>query len=315
MKNMFSLKSHAVAGVVLLLCVIASAKTLLAQTPPAAAQPSLVRFGVFGGVSFNQHLTNFTEFSQYVAEPSPLRQPFSMATNPQSYSVGAFAEIPLIDKFGVALRGSVTNVGGFVLTGYENLLAPPASGASSPIILQVTHKMTINDMILIGAEPYLTLRLFDMVTLYGGARFGFPVNPSFAYAQTIPEDSPIRFINPQTGERVTQFNVRSGAIPQANAVQTALSGGLSIEIPLDAEKHWFVAAEGFYMYGLTQVANGLLLRRPLPTFNGLSATRIVPQNELGTDRDPFGQGWPSEIVPGSWLMNNIRAGLSLRFAP
>lgn len=69
------------------------------------------------------------------------------------------------------------------------------------------------------------------------------------------------------------------------------------------------------MYGLTQVANGLLLRRPLPTFNGLSATRIVPQNELGTDKNPQSSAWQSEIVPGSWLMNNIRAGLSLRFAP
>ncbi|MCU0425193.1 MAG: hypothetical protein MUF71_06145 [Candidatus Kapabacteria bacterium] len=310
---MFSLKSRAVAGVVLLLCVIASAKTLLAQTPPAAAQPSLVRFGVFGGVSFNQHLTNFTEFSLYVAEPSPLQQPFSTATIPQSYSLGAFAEFSLIDKFGVALRGSVTNVGGFVLTGTERLLFP--IGIAVVSVVEITHKMTINDMALIGAEPYLTLRVLDVITLYAGARFGFPVNPTFAYAQTVPEDGQYRFLISPPGQSSTRYDVRNGAIPQANTVQTALSGGISFEIPLDAEKHWFVAAEGFYMYGLTQVANGLLLRRPLPTFNGLSATRVVPQNELGTDRDPFGQGWPSEIVPGSWLMNNIRAGLSLRFAP
>lgn len=299
------------------LCFLVSNAVLFAQTPPSspsAAQPSLVRFGVFGGVSFNQHLTNFTEFSQYITQPSPLQQPFASTTNPQSYSFGAFAEFPLIDKFGIAVRGSLTNVGGVVLTGRERMLQPsPQSGF--PAVLEIIHQMTINDMLLIGAEPYLTFRLLDVVTLYAGARFGFPVSPTFAYAQTVPEDSPYRFLNPQTGERVTRYDVRSGAIPEANTLQTALSGGISIEIPLDADKHWFVAAEGFYMYGLTQIANGLLLRRPVATYNGLSATRTVPQSELGTDRDPLSTAWPSEIVPGSWLMNNVRAGLSLRFAP
>jgi hypothetical protein len=57
------------------------------------------------------------------------------------------------------------------------------------------------------------------------------------------------------------------------------------------------------------------LRRPLATNNGLSVTRTVPTNELGTERDPASFAWPSEIVAGSWLFNNLRAGISLRYAP
>jgi hypothetical protein len=117
------------------------------------------------------------------------------------------------------------------------------------------------------------------------------------------------------GQRTNTGNIQNGDIPQLNSLNIALSGGVSIEIPIDASKHWFLAAEGFYMYGLTQVANGLVLRQPTATFNGLSVTRTVPTSELGTDHDPASAAWPRETSTGSWLMNNIRAGISLRYAP
>lgn len=89
--------------------------------------------------------------------------------------------------------------GGFVLTGTERLLFP--SGIAVVSVVEITHKMTINDMALIGAEPYLTLRVLDVITLYARARFGFPVNPTFAYAQTVPEDGQYRFlISPHPGK-------------------------------------------------------------------------------------------------------------------
>lgn len=298
------------------LCFLVSNAVLFAQTPPSslsAAQPSLVRFGVFGGVSFNQHLTNFTDIAQSGVFPSELRNALSSQIN-STASGGLFVELPIYQQFGIALRGSLTNIGSLALTGSENLLAPPVNGGSS-MLLQVKHTLNIHDCTMLAAEPHLTFRMSDVLTFYAGVRIGSLFGTTFSSEESIPEDSPYRFIGPTGQQTTTRLFAWRGAIPQLNSLQTALSGGISIEIPLDADKHWFVAAEGFYMYGLTQIANGLLLRRPVATYNGLSATRTVPQSELGTDRDPLSTAWPSEIVPGSWLMNNVRAGLSLRFAP
>lgn len=288
---------------------------LRAQTPEAdaPATPSFIRYGLFGGVAVNNHFANFTDFADFIVEPSPMQGGFGTTSGAISYYVGGFAEIPIVQRFGVALRTSITNVGGFTLVGKENLGQPSPIG-SGLYVLQISHTLTINSLQMLSGEPYLTYRVLDGLTLYAGARFGYMLTSSYSYKQKIPDDSPFRFRTPN-GQSVTEYAVRDGAIPQVNAVNAALSGGTSFEIPIDPQRHWFIAAEAFYMYGLTQVANGLVLRRPLATNNGLSATRTVPQNELGTDRDPLSLAWPSEIVAGSWLFNNLRAGISLRYAP
>jgi hypothetical protein len=290
---------------------ILSAQT--AATPSEVAKPSFLRYGIFGGATVNNHIADFTEFATYVAEPSPLRQAFGTTNGLVSYYAGAFVEIPLVDRFGVALRASLANVGGFTMIGKEHLLYPLQTNGGVGI-LQISHTLTIDNLQMLSGEPYLTYRVLDGLTLYAGARFGYLLNPTFSYKQKIPDDSPLRFSTPN-GQSEIERDVRNGTISQANTLNTALSLGASIEIPIDAEKHWFFAVEGFYMHGLTQVANGLLLRRPLASFNGLPATRTVPVNELGSDRDPTSAAWPSEIVPGSWLLHNIRGGLSLRYAP
>jgi hypothetical protein len=279
--------------------------------PSDAAKPSFLRYGVFGGANVNNHIANFTEFATYVSEPSPLREVYGTTNGLVSYYAGAFVEIPLLDRLGMALRASVANIGGFTLVGRENAIVASSSG---PYSLQISHTLTIDNLQMLSGEPYLTYRVLDGLTLYAGARFGYLLNPTFSYKQKIPDDSPVRFRSPN-GQPATELDVRNGIIPQANTLNTALSLGASIEIPIDAEKHWFFAVEGFYMHGLTQVANGLLLRRPLASFNGLSATRNVPLNELGSDRDPASAAWPSETAPGSWLFHNIRGGLSLRYSP
>jgi len=305
------------AALFLLGAALLLSQSLRAQTPdaaaPSAATPSFLRYGLFGGVAVNNHFANFTDFANYPIEPIPLQNGFGTTNGAISYYLGGLVEIPLVQRLGVALRASITNVGGFTVVGKENYLAPSPTG-SAPFILQISHTLTVNDLQMLSGEPYLTYRVLDGLTLYAGARFGYMLNPSYNYKQKIPDDSPIRYFQ-QNGQLTTEWNVLSGSIPQVNTVNTALSGGASLEIPIDPQGHWFVAAEAFYMYGLTQVANGLVLRRPLATNNGLSVTRTVPTNELGTERDPASFAWPSEIVAGSWLFNNLRAGISLRYAP
>lgn len=294
---------------------IGSCSVILAQTPevPPAGAPSFLRYGLFGGVSVSNHAANFSDFADFITEPSPMQGGFGATNGAVSYYLGGLVEIPLVQRLGVALRASITNVGGFTLVGKENLgqLSPIGSGF---YVLQISHTLTISNLQMLSGEPYLTYRILDGLTLYAGARFGYMLASSYSYKQKISDDSPVRYFQ-QNGQSTTEYDVRSGTIPQINPLNTAISGGASLEIPLESQGHWFVAAEAFYMYGLTQVANGLILRRPVATFNGLSATRTVPQNELGTDKDPLSAAWPSEIVAGSWLFNNIRAGISLRYAP
>ncbi len=305
------------AALLLLGAVLFLSQSLHAQTPEAAAPsvvtPSFLRYGLFGGVAVNNHFANFTDFANYPYEPSPMQNGFGTTNGAISYYLGGLVEIPLVQRLGVALRASITNAGGFTLVGKENYLAPSPTG-SGPFILQISHTLTVNDLQMLAGEPYLTYRVLDGLTLYAGARFGYMLASSYNYKEKIPDDSPVKF-RTQNGQLVTEYAVRDGAIPQINPLNAALSGGASVEIPLEPQRHWFVAAEAFYMYGLTQVANGLVLRRPLATNNGLSSTRTVPTSELGTDRDPASFAWPSEIVAGSWLFNNIRAGISLRYAP
>lgn len=310
-------RSRSCAALFLLGAVLLLSQSLRAQTPdaaaPSVAAPSFLRYGLFGGVAVNNHFANFSDFASYQPSSSPLQSSFSTTSGAISYYIGGLVEIPLVQRLGVALRASVANVGGFTLVGKENLLTsnPTASGV---YILQISHTLTVNDLQMLSGEPYLTYRVLDGLTLYAGVRFGYMLASSYSYKQKIPDDSPLRYFQ-QNGQPATEYDVRSGAIPQINPLNAALSGGASIEIPIDPQGHWFVAAEAFYMYGLTQVANGLVLRRPFATNNGLSSTRTVPTNELGTDRDPASFAWPSDIVAGSWLFNNLRAGISLRYAP
>lgn len=294
---------------------IGSCSVILAQTPevPPAGAPSFLRYGLFGGVVVNNHSPNFSDFANATNSPSIVPSGFGPTFGMISSYVGGLVEVPVIERFGVSLRASVTNVGGFTLVGRENLAAPNPTG-SGLYNLQISHALTVNNLLMFSGEPYLTYRVLGGLTLYAGARFGFMSNPTYAYMQTIPDDSPIKFLLPN-GQLTSVWNSQSGTIPQVNSVNTALSGGVSLETPIDQQGHWFLAVEAFYMHGLTQVANGLVLRRPLATNNGLSATRTVQQNELGTDKDPLSPAWPSEIVAGSWLFNNLRAGISLRYAP
>lgn len=286
---------------------IGSRPAIQAQTqevPPAGA-PSFLRYGLFGGVAVNNHFANFSEFAGITTGAG---YPFGNTGSLVSYYVGGLVEVPIIDRFGVALRASVANVGGFTLSVKENFLAP------KPEPVEVSHRLTINNLPMFAGEPYLTYRILDGLTLYAGARFGYLANQGYHFEERILDSSYV-FFDPINGQRSNTRNVQSSDIPQLNSLNIALSGGVSIEIPIDASKHWFLAAEGFYMYGLTQVANGLVLRQPVATFKGLSATRIVPTSELATELDPASASWPRETSTGSWLMNNIRAGISLRYAP
>jgi outer membrane protein OmpA-like peptidoglycan-associated protein/opacity protein-like surface antigen len=312
--------------------------TALAQTPPPSSakpdtvdasalklnfledimadadKPLYIRYGIFGGITMNLHNANFSDFANYVIESNPIPSGLGKTgTNIISYSFGGLFEYPIIDRFGFAVRASFSNVGGFVLQGQENYyVANPSGGGFS---LPILHTLTINNLLLLAGEPYLTYRILDGMTVYAGARIGYFLNPSYVYEQKISPDASVRFLGGTANGTV--WNHREGLIPEVNALNAGLMAGLSYEIPLDpGVGKWLAAVEGFYTFGLTKVANGLVLWQPNDSnAYGQPVTRTVQQNELGTDKDPASLAWPHKIVDGTWSFNNIRAGVSLRYSP
>jgi outer membrane protein OmpA-like peptidoglycan-associated protein len=278
-------------------------------------KPLFIRYGIFGGATFNNHTANFTDFANFINEPSPLRGGFGSSNGSFSYYFGAMLEYPIASRFGFGLRASYSNLGNFSLSGLENQLTASPTPSQTPFLLRITHSLEVERMNMLAGEPYLTYRLLDALTIKAGARFGYFLSTNYRIRESIPEDSPVRFVA-QDGTQTTEWNSRSGEIPELNPLHISLLGGISYEIPLDAGGKWLLAFEGMYLYGgFSQVANNLILRRPADEYNGLLATRTPPDNELGTDRDPRSMAWPSEETLGSWTLDNIRAGASLRYSP
>jgi hypothetical protein len=150
-------------------------QNLRAQTPEAAASaatPSFLRYGLFGGVAVNNHFANFSEFAGLTTE---VGFPFGNTDSLVSYYIGGLVEVPIIDRFGVALRASVANVGGFSLSVRENFLGATSrvfTGAyilasigvilHFPQVRAVSYRciyIGINSLPLLSGEPYLTYRV------------------------------------------------------------------------------------------------------------------------------------------------------------
>ncbi len=312
--------------------------TALAQTPPPppakadstssalgfdldaimadADKPLYIRYGLFGGALLNRHFADFAQFGNTDATRTT-------ATNygyseRWSYSFGALFEYPIIDRFGMSLRASFSNVGSKDSV-TENLLPMDQVG------LPINHSINFTNISLLSLEPYLTYRPLDALTLYVGARIGFFINKEYKYAEQLVDSSKYTFVEEGTGKNLGgSRNQKSGDIPQLNLFNIGLTGGLSYEIPLDpGTGKWLLAIEGFYTFGLTQIANDLLTRTPKVRFkpnnsnDTLLSSRVVASNELGTDRDPASLSWTrdSTIGGGSWKMDGIRGGLSLRYSP
>ncbi|MBL7991719.1 MAG: hypothetical protein JNN25_09800, partial [Candidatus Kapabacteria bacterium] len=187
-----TIRSRSCAVTVLLAAVffcIGSCPAIQAQTQeaPSTATPSFLRYGLFGGVAVNNHFANFTDFANYPYQPSPMQNGFGTTNEAMSYYLGGLVEIPLVQRLGVALRASIANAGGFTLVGKENYLAPSPTG-SAPFILQISHTLAVNNLLMLSSEPYLMYRILDGLTLYAGARFGYMLASSYSYKQKIPDD-------------------------------------------------------------------------------------------------------------------------------
>ncbi|MCU0425194.1 MAG: OmpA family protein [Candidatus Kapabacteria bacterium] len=282
---------------------------LLDEIMVDADKPMFIRYGIFGGVNvLNEHLADFASFG---FQTDAINFGRSAANFPLKLSLnfGGLFEYQLIDRFGFGIRASYTQIGDS-LKSFERILAAGVQGGS-PTVTNIQRTLFLPNLALIAGEPYLKYHPIDFLSVSVGVRFGFAINRAYNYSENIAKE--FRFVDNGTSD--TARNRQAGEVP-LNSPIISLIGGLCYEIPLDPGGKWLLAIEGFYAYGISQMANNLSSRKPQATFNNEPSSKVVPRDQEGTDRDPLSEAWPRDTSgTGSWLFNNLRAGLSLRYSP
>jgi outer membrane protein OmpA-like peptidoglycan-associated protein len=261
-----------------------------------ADKPLFLRYGIFGGNNWNWHDANFTDFANLPTCCGTFYGP-TLGTLPRWYA-GVLFETPfnmpqLQNRLGLGLRLSYTDYG-VRLARTEDLLAQTRSGQAQPVPIEHSKTITLN---AIAFEPMLNYRVLDGLTISLGLRANYYFQRGVSYVETMATDT-TNFLLPDGRASSTRNRITVDSIPQSNPLNLALIGGISYEIPLDANGKWLIAPEAFFMFGalplgqLSTPANNLVRRVQLSPEPGNSETSV-----------------------GSWTFNNLRAGLSLRYSP
>ena len=263
-----------------------------------ADKPLFLRYGIFGGVNFNNHRVRFVDF---LNAPTCCTSNYSDASA-LSWHAGALFESPFTNsRWGWSLRLSYTNLG-VSLSKTEPLLARTAQG-EVPVPIQHTKNIT---QTLLGLEPLVTYRVLDGLTLYAGVRVGYFLQNEFDYIERIPDTTLINFVLSDGRVSQTRNPISKQRIPDSNPLHISLLGGISYEIPLDANGKWLVAPEFFYAWGgaLGGVSLGNLTQ---PSQNLVSRIDTTNGRDISGEQRLRGTG--------SWLVDNMRISLSLRYSP
>lgn len=217
----------------------------------ARAQDStarFVRYGIFGTAAVNLHNRHFA--LPYPGQTGTNSETISGVTTSIGWSLGVLAELPLVDKFGCALRLSVSGIG--VKSFYFEDVALAING--NFVQTQLEHTLDMSDLGLLGSEVYLTYRPFEMLNVYAGSVFYNSGNWNFTKT--------VRF--PDTSLGLSSFSLPyqwKGNISHAqggmNILHIGFAIGAAYEIPLDNSNQWLCTVEAFYTHFL-----GSLLQAP-----------------------------------------------------
>lgn len=236
------------------------------------------RFGVYGQFVYNMHRAAFASLP---GVPTCCPQFTDAVSN--SYALGALFDIPLGNVVGFSLRANYNPVPAAFLVqdSRPEFLTINTTGEA---VRSFTQHLFASNMRSLGLEGFLTLKPLtgatktdDGFTILLGARAGYMVQSTFRQYEQTAADS-IRFTDARGRDLGTIRNDTSSAIPSLNTIPIALMGGLSWEIPLNSKRTVYITPEVFYSFPLTSVISN--------------------------------SSWN-----GSWSVHQIRAGISLKFAP
>lgn len=233
-----------------------------------------IRYGFYGQGSYNQHQPNFKDLVSTPFGVSYAPVTSITGVNGLLFSAGGLVELPIAGPFGISLRAGYSRFGAT----FNSQETVPASFNNQPFDLPVRY-VAETQLATIDGQLLLWLRPLRYLSLYAGATAGYAIqrrvrqyeqslDPNYLWVLPNGEGSAIR----------AEFNQD---IPNFRSLPLWLTGGISYEIPLNAQGTILLAPEIFYSFQLPTVALFSLLNDPVR----------------------------------SWRVNSIRAGISLRFSP
>lgn len=130
------------------------------------------------------------------------------------------------------------------------------------------------------------LKRLDLVG-YLGVGVSVPLYSHFDQSERIAEPRDVGLF---TGTDESSRNAQTGAIPDINSLQTDLSIGLSMDVPLNRTRTLLLAPELWYSYGLSDVVRSLDWRTN--TLRVGLAIKYLPRSEPETVASAVGPGDP-----------------------
>lgn len=255
-----------------------TAKDSVRPAQPGVQQPSqlneipnpYIRYGIYGQGSYNQHQPNFQDLvpTQYGFAYTPVTS--MTGVNGLIFSAGGLLELPIAGPFGISLRAGYSSFGAT----FRSQETVPASSNNQPFDLLVGY-VAETQLGTIDAQLLLWLRPLRYLSLYVGGTAGYAIQRRVRQYEQILDPN---YTWDDGSTTRAEFNQN---IPTFRTLPLWLTGGISYEIPLNANGTIMLAPEVFYQFQLPTVALFSLLNDPART----------------------------------WRMNSLRAGVSLRFSP
>ncbi|MCS6807672.1 MAG: hypothetical protein RML40_03175 [Bacteroidota bacterium] len=233
-----------------------------------------IRYGVYAQASYNQHQPTFKDLIS-----TPFGIPFSPVNSITGVdgllgSAGGMFEFPLFSSFGVAIRAGYSSFGAT----FRSRETVPASIDNQPFELPIGY-VAAAQLGTLDAQVLLWLRPLRYLSIYAGGTAGYTLQRRVRqYEESL--DPNYVFVLPNGSQSSIRAEVYDN-IPTFRSVPLWLTGGISYEIPLNAEGTMLLAPEVFYQFQLPTVSLFSLLQDP----------------------------------ERAWRVNALRAGISLRFSP
>ena len=197
-------------------------------------------YGIFGDYNLNSYTADFRNFPNV-----PSCCPQYQDGIGSGFSLGILYELPLADKLRLALRLGYSSRSG-TLKRTENTVVT----GNIPGVFEHQVDASLAD---IGLEPIAQYNLFGSLWLNLGGRIAAVTTKNFSQKETII--SPTDGVFPNGSSTRNEFNDQ--AIPEASSLYAAVLGGLSYDLPLNAQGSLILAPEVLYSLGITPVASGL----------------------------------------------------------
>ncbi len=238
-------------------------------------------YGVFFNLGLNMHNVGFRKLPGI---PSCCPREYGQGQG-FGYMFGFIYNIPLTGSMELSLRPYYQALNGSMSLDESITLSDPNG---KPVNGVFEHQIDAN-IASVGIAPMLGFRLMDQLTVNAGLRLGTLMKKDFTYKEVIKDPSYGNFPDVQSRTR----NEYTGAIPDASAIDVALMGGISYDLPLNKSYTWFLAPEAFVSVGIVPITTDWTLN----TIYGGVAIKYAPREIIPPKLPPLPPPEPAYPEP------------------